>query len=175
MDAITETKSAAARFMADHERLESELATAKLTVEDQRKEIERLDAKISLQTEMIAQISADRNTYLQYGFELAAQLQFMVAGSSRALIIAQSIRNAIANKAAGIPPIEGADVKQLNNIIERLGEGNKTANDGAGMTNDDAPKPGPMTDTPQIGGTLVDRDGQPIIFVDATPAMKRAS
>ncbi len=122
MNILEETKSTAARFLAEHEAMKLELETARLTLDDQRKEIEKLDATIAMQRDALAQANADKNTYLQYSFELAAQLQFIVAGSARALMIAANIRSKIAGQASEIPPVPGADIAELNDIIHRLGE-----------------------------------------------------
>lgn len=158
MDATTETRSAAANFLAAHDKLTNDLADAKLINDDQRKEIERLDGKLSLQNEMLAQAVADKNLYLQYSFELAAQLQFMVAGSARALMIAGSIRNTIAMKAANVPPVAGTDVAELEGILQRIGNQNAAANDGTGMTNGDG-KPvetgKPQIDVRELAGSIV--------------------
>lgn len=140
MNIAIENRSMAAKFLADHEQLGNDLESAKLTIEDQRKEIERLDAKIALQTDMLAQTSMERNTYLQYAYELSAQLQFIVAGSARALMIAAQVRNKIAMQASNIPPVPGADIVELEDILHRIGEHNADANDGAGMTNGDPVK-----------------------------------
>lgn len=135
MDVTTETKSAAAQFLANHDAVVNELASAKITLDDQRKEIEKQDVTIAMQREALAQSNNERDRYLQYSFEMSAQLQFMVAGSARALMIANAVRTAIANKAADIPPVPGADMKELESIIDRIGEVNAAANDGNGMTN----------------------------------------
>lgn len=189
MNAVTEMKASAARFLADHDQLTEDFASAKLEIDDQRKEIERLDAKLSLQAEMLAQANTDRNLYLQYSFELAAQLQFIVAGSARALLIASNIRTAISTKAANIPPIAGADVAELESILHRIGDNNEAANDGNGMTNTPIADAGGIAPAPPPGkvcvvnpngtgslsitpanvetllsseGVLVDRTGKPI-------------
>lgn len=130
-------KATAAQFLADHEQLGSDLETANLRIEDQRKELEKLDVKVSLLTDALAQANTDKNTFLQYSFELSAQLQFIVSGSARALLIAGQVRNAIAQRAANIPPVAGADIAQLEDILHRIGEHNADANDGAGLTNGD--------------------------------------
>jgi chromosome segregation ATPase len=146
MNAMVDAKSAAARFMDEHENLQRELETTRLTIEDQRKELEKADATNAMLRATLAQANTDRNSYLQYAFELSAQLQFIVAGSARALQIASSVRARIASQANGIPPVAGADVEELQNIIDRIGDGNEAAGDGNGLTN----------------GTMVDRDGKPI-------------
>lgn len=170
MDTTTETRSAAANFLAAHDKLTADLANANLALDDKRKEIERLDSKLALQNDMLAQATADKNLYLQYSFELAAQLQFMVAGSARALMIAGSIRNTIAMKSANIPAVAGTDVAELEDILQRIGDQNAAANDGAGLTNAAPPAmpgagpqdlPSGTADTLQ-DGTLVDRDGKPV-------------
>lgn len=191
-------KATAAQFLADHEQLGSDLETANLRIEDQRKELEKLDVKVSLLTDALAQANTDKNTFLQYSFELSAQLQFIVSGSARALLIAGQVRNAIAQRAANIPPVAGADIAQLEDILHRIGEHNADANDGAGLTNGDdwrnANGAGPQdlpigidaplveaenftihhdgTVTPPQAGTLVDRDGNPIETSDATRMIK---
>ena len=129
MNVLEETKSTAARFIAEHEAIKAELETARLTLDDQRKEIEKLDATILMQRDALAQANTDKNTYLQYAFELAAQLQFIVAGSARALMIAANIRSKIAMQASDIPPVPGADIAELKDIIHRIGEHNATASD----------------------------------------------
>lgn len=161
MDMTTETRSAAANFLAVHDQLTNDLSTARLTIDDQRKEIERLDAKLSLQSEMLVQSNADKNEYLQYSFELSAQLQFIVGGSARALLIAGQVRNAIAAKAANIPPVDGASVKELEDILHRIGDNNANANDGAGLTNA-APPAMPGAGPQDLPAGLVDRDGNPV-------------
>lgn len=189
MNSMTEAKSSAANFLAAHDQLLEDFTSAKLEVDDQRKEIERLDAKLSLQSEMLKQAIDDKSLYLQYAFELAAQLQFMVAGSARALMIAGHIRNQISAKGAKVTPVPGADVEELEGILYRIGENNAAANDGNGMTNSKPvaellvskelatelvfpPGTGSKTITPgdvekllssEADGVLVDRNGNPVI------------
>lgn len=175
MDAITERKSYVAQFLQEHDAVASELEVAKITIDDQRKEIAKQDITIGMQREAIAQSNADKNSYLQYAFELSAQLQFIVAGSARALMIGASVRNAIASRASGIPDVPGADVKELNDIIDRIGDVNAAASDGNGMTNGDPTKlppkgiePPPQPETlpsflaPDSPPVMVDKDGHPI-------------
>jgi malonyl CoA-acyl carrier protein transacylase len=152
MNTTVEAKSAAARFMDEHEGLQRELETTRLTIEDQRRELEKADATNSILRETLEQANADKNSYLQYAFELSAQLQFIVSGSARALQIAHSIRARIASQANGIPPVPGSDVDQLQGIINRIGDSNEAAGDGNGLTN----------------GTMVDREGKPIAPPSAT-------
>lgn len=190
MDILTETKSTAARFIAEHETMQEDLANARLRIEDQRKEIERLDATLSIQKDALAAANTDKNTYLQYAFELSAQLQFIVAGSARALMIAYDVRNKIAVQASNIPPVPGPDIKELESIIGRIGEANAKANDGNGLSDDewhkangaeDAPKPltgeqmkamaGNGGLPPPLPGFLVDRDGLPVQPSAATKSM----
>lgn len=146
MNAMVEAKSAAARFMDEHDQLARDLETARLTIEDQRKELEKADATNSLLRDTLQQANADKNSYLQYAFELSAQLQFIVSGSARALQIAHSVRAQIASQASGIPPVPGTDIADLQGIINRIGDNNEAAGDGNGLTN----------------GMMVDQAGRPI-------------
>lgn len=200
MDAITERKSSAAQFLADHDAVVAELETAKITMDDQRKEIEKQDITIAMQRESIAQLSTDKNRYLQYAFELSAQLQFIVAGSARALMIGAGIRNAIASAASDIPKVPGADVKELEDVLHRIGDSNAAANDGNGMTNttkpiasagpQDLPKgiePPPLPETAAVTipgflapntppvGVMVDKDGHPITPSVASQSLQLAN
>lgn len=161
----TDAKSTAAQFLADHEQLENDLASAKLTLDDQRKEIERLDATLSMQKDAIAAANIAKDTYLQYAFELSAQLQFIVAGSARALMIAGNVRNAIAVQASNIPPVAGADVAELEGILERIGQNNAAAGDGNGLS--------AGYGQPGTAGVLVGPDGLPVRLSAATKSMQQ--
>lgn len=194
MDVTTETKSAAAQFLANHDAVVNELASAKITLDDQRREIEKQDITIAMQRDAILQANTERDRYLQYSFELSAQLQFMVAGSARALMIANTVRTAIANKAADIPAVPGADMKELENIIDRIGDVNAAANDGNGMTgklppmmgagSQDLPtdisggelltSPVPLPQFLTTPGVMVDKDGRPIAPSVASQSLKVA-
>lgn len=146
---MLDAKSSAAKFLQDHDALQDNYDTALLTITDLQREIDKQDAKISVQGDMLAQATHDKNMYLRYSVELAAQLQFIIAGSSRALLIAGQVRNAIAlDAAATIPPVPGADIAELEDVLRRIGEHNADAADGNGMTNTAPPRtPGSSTIT----------------------------
>lgn len=155
-------------FLANHEKMHDDLASALLTIEDQRKEIANQDSRIALQNDEIAQLRTDKNVYLQYAFELSAQLQFIVAGSARALLIASHVRTAISMKSANIPDVPGADIAELEGILKRIGDGNDAANGKPGTNNGQAASVAPPT-APALPGSNPGPIGQPSTVTQMMP------
>lgn len=130
-DFLTEQKSAAAKFMDEHERLENELVQAKAMIAEQANNITVNEGMIAMQKEHISALTNDRNRYLRYSVELSAQLQFIVAGAARALKIAQSVKMTLDQESgANIADVSGADQAELEDIMKRLDANQMTINDG---------------------------------------------
>lgn len=138
-----DTRSAAAKFLDDHERVVNELRAAntliaqlktELAVEatNHKNELTNAQLQITMQKEQMENLTADKNRYLRYAVELASQLQFVVAGSVRALKIAHSVSASLAAESGGqqSEEVAGADVAELEGIMARMATNNPHSDDG---------------------------------------------
>lgn len=142
-DTTTDTRSAGQKFLDDYERLGNELRAANTTIAqlktelaveatNHKNELTNAQLQIAMQKEQMANLNADKNRYLRYAVDLASQLQFVVAGSVRALKIAQSVSASLAAESGGEASVEvpGADVAELESIMQRMAANNPHPNDG---------------------------------------------
>lgn len=124
-DAVSNQLEAAAR----------ELDLSNATIKSQQHTIDEL--KNTLESLNITQASRDdywksqlhaanldRMLYLRYSVELSAQIQFVVAGCTRALKLAGTVQSLYADlSAAGsIPDVPEADVNELERIMRTIAE-----------------------------------------------------
>ncbi len=128
MNSIVENKSAAAKFLDEHEQLTNELTNAKAMILEQQSTITSQEAIIAMHKEHNLATDNDKNRYLRYAVELSAQLQFIVAGAARALKIAQSVQASVSADSMGakIANVDGADQAELERVIGQLGSGSPT-------------------------------------------------
>lgn len=111
----------AARFLRDHEILKSDLADARRGQQELTDQVVELSNVVRIQQQIMERTAKDRDRYLRYAVELAAQLQFMVSGSERALRIAQRISGAVSEAAGAGEDVSGADMERLKSVLGRLG------------------------------------------------------
>lgn len=74
--------------------------------------------------QQLHEANRDRMLYLRYSVELSAQIQFVVAGCTRALKLAGTVQSLYADlSAAGsIPDVPEADVNELERIMRTIAE-----------------------------------------------------
>lgn len=115
MDALTEEKSAAYRFMAEHERIGKELEAANDQIKLLTNQNNQLFNRTMLQDDMIKRAEGERNTHLQHAVELSAQIQFLVSGCVRALQIAAKVR--VASNLSAVEEPSAEDIKALERLL----------------------------------------------------------
>ncbi len=120
MNAVSETKSAGVKFMDMHEQLCKDFEAEQAAHHKTSADLSELLNRYELLEDANKITQAERNEFLQYAVELAAQLQFVIAGSVRALQLAARVKAAVSAKAGVETPISDEQMDHLQKVLAEI-------------------------------------------------------